>query len=117
MNKENTDGIRELIGNLKQEAVEEYKKEHGIGWIPCSERMPEEKSGIFVNYMGIEMLSPLSHTKLSDVVKVTVELSNETRIVDIGQTIGGKWACDTFIIDPEAKVIAWMPDPEPYMGE
>ena len=30
MNKENADGIRELIENLKKEAVEEYKREHGI---------------------------------------------------------------------------------------
>ena len=43
MNKENTDGIRELIGDLKQEAVEEYKKENGIGWIRCSERISEKK--------------------------------------------------------------------------
>ena len=42
MNKENTDAIRELIENFKMEAVEEYKREHGVGWIPCSERMPED---------------------------------------------------------------------------
>lgn len=30
MNKENADGIRELIENFKSEAVEEYKREHGV---------------------------------------------------------------------------------------
>lgn len=43
MNKENADGIRELIGNLKQEAVEEYNKGHGVGWIPYSERIIEKR--------------------------------------------------------------------------
>lgn len=31
MNKENADGIRELIENFKREAVEKYKREHGVG--------------------------------------------------------------------------------------
>ena len=47
MNKENADGIKELIENFKREAVEEYKREHGVGWIPCSKRMPEERPSMF----------------------------------------------------------------------
>lgn len=48
MNKENADGIRELIENFKREAVEKYKREHGFGWIPCSERMPEDSVAVLV---------------------------------------------------------------------
>ena len=57
MNKENADGIRELIENFKREAVEEYKREHGIRWIPCSERMPEERPSIFANFRPWQVAS------------------------------------------------------------
>lgn len=117
MNKENTDGIRELIENFKREAVEEYKREHGVGWIPCSERMPEERPSMFAKFKGTDRWSMLMFEKVSDEVHVTVEFSNGERRVDTGKTIDGKWKCQARIIDPKAKIVAWMPNPEPYMGE
>lgn len=49
-------GIGEVIDKLQQEAVEKYKKEHG--WIPISERLPEEEEYIllsFANYTGLDI--------------------------------------------------------------
>lgn len=117
MNKENADGIRELIENFKMEAVEEYKREHVVGCIPCSERMPEERPSMFAKFKGTDRCSMLMFEKLSDEVHVTVEFSNGERRVDTGKTIDGKWKCQARIIDPKAKIVAWMPNPEPYMGE
>lgn len=64
MNKENADGIRELIENFKREAVEEYKREHGVGWIPCSERMPEERPSMFAKFKGTDRWSMLMFEKV-----------------------------------------------------
>lgn len=116
MNKENADGIRELFEDLKGEAVEEYKREHGIGWIPCSKRMPEERPSMFAKLKGTDRWSMLMFEKISDEVHVTIEFP-EGRIVDRAKTLDGKWKCDAHILGSEAKVVAWMPNPEPYMGE
>lgn len=85
------------IGTLEEvrEAVEKHK------WIPCSERLPEESGKYEVTAL--------------DEVHVTVEFSNGERRVDTGKTIDGKWKCQARIIDPKAKIVAWMPNPEPYM--
>ena len=117
MNKENADGIRELIENFKRDAVEEYKREHGVGWIPCSERMPEERPSMFAKFKGTDRCSMLMFEKVSDEVHVTIEIPGKGRIVDTDKTLDGKWKCDAQIICSEAKVVAWMPNPEPYMGE
>jgi hypothetical protein len=117
MNKENADGIRELFEDLKREAVEEYKREHGIGWIPCSKRMPEERPSMFAKLKGTDRWSMLMFEKVSDEVHVTIEIPGKGRIVDTAKTIDGKWKCDAQILGSEAKVVAWMPNPEPYMGE
>lgn len=116
MNKENADGIRELFEDLKREAVEEYKREHGIGWIPCSKRMPEERPSMFAKFKGTDRWSMLMFEKVSDEVHVTIEFP-EGRIVDRAKTLDGKWKCDAHILGSGAKVVAWMPNPEPYIGE
>ena len=117
MNKENADGIRELIENFKREAVEEYKKEHVVGWIPCSERMPEERPSMFAKLKGTDRWSMLMFEKISDEVHVTIEFPGKERIVDTAKTLDGKWKFEAQILDSEAKVVAWMPNPEPYTGE
>lgn len=117
MNKENADGIRELIENFKMEAVEEYKREHGVGWIPCSERMPEERPSMFAKLKGTDRWSMLMFEKVSDEVHVTIEITGKGRIVDTAKTLDGKWKCNAYILGSGAKVVAWMPNPEPYMGE
>ena len=53
MKKEDSTWIKELIERIQQEAVEKYKKEHG--WIPISERSPEDESYILVSFENATM--------------------------------------------------------------
>lgn len=53
MKKEGSTWIEELIERIQQEAVEKYKKEHG--WIPISERLPEDESYILVSFKNTTM--------------------------------------------------------------
>jgi hypothetical protein len=72
------------------------------GWIPASERLPELPQG-------------------KDEVLVTLEDEDGDKDVYKGFYEDGLWwtqmycGCNNInIINPQAKVIAWMPLPEPY---
>lgn len=103
MNKENADGIRELIENLKKEAVEEYKREHGIGWIPCSERMPED---------GVDVLVWFEYFRYG-------EYNRMYQTCGISYAYDGEWS--RFVNGTtgwkDLRIIAWMPLPEPPESE
>lgn len=116
MNKENADGIRELIENFKRDAVEEYKREHGIGWIPCSERMPEERNSIFSKFKNTRNWKNWMFEKTSSSVIVTTKYKDGTILTGVDYTIDGVWNSEinNFI---KGKIIAWMPLPDPYTGE
>ena len=73
------------------EIVNQVASEYGGGWIPCSERLPEEDG--FYNVT----------VKFWHIDKPTVISSHfEDR----------KWTC--VALDPEDKVIAWQPLPPVY---
>lgn len=74
-------------------------------WIPCSERLPEEKD------TGI--LKKLGTNKRSDHVIATVEVKGE-RMTVTACTYDGKWYWNMKHAFPDFKVVAWMPLPEPY---
>ena len=77
-------------------------------WIPCSERLPEEKDA------GI--LKKLGTNKRSDYVIATVEAKGE-RMTVTACTYDGAWHGDMKYAFPDYKIIAWMPLPEPYQTE
>ncbi len=77
-------------------------------WIPCSERLPEEKDA------GI--LKKLGTNKQSDYVLATVEVKS-VRMTVTAYTYDGKWDWNMKYVFPDYKVIAWMPLPEPWRGE
>ena len=77
-------------------------------WIPCSEKLPEEKDA------GI--LKKLGTGKRSDHVIATVEVKGE-RMTVTACTYDGKWDWNMKYAFPDFKVIAWMPFPKPYGGE
>lgn len=77
-------------------------------WIPCSERLPEEKDAGILKKLGIE--------KRSEDVLATVEVKGE-RMTVTACTYNGKWEWDMKYAFPDYKVIAWMPLPEPYREE
>lgn len=77
-------------------------------WIPCSERLPDEKDAGILKKLGIE--------KRSEDVLATVEVKGE-RMTVTACTYDGKWDWNMKYAFPDYKVIAWMPLPEPYQGE
>lgn len=87
-------------------------------WIPCSERMPEERDSCYVLGCGLD--EEMIYGKASKVVNVTVEDEDGTRRVATSFTHKGKWEIETktecFL--NKLKVIAWMPlvEIEPYKG-
>lgn len=57
-------------------------------------------------------------TKTSDNVLVTIKCEDGgLGMCKVAKTIDGKWINDVLIAFRSAKVIAWMPFPEPYEGE
>ena len=74
-------------------------------WIPCSERLPEEKDAGILKKLGIN--------KRSDYVIATVEAKGE-RMTVAACTYDGTWYWDMQYAFPDYKIIAWMPLPEPY---
>lgn len=68
-------------------------------WIPCNERMPEEK----------DARTP----KRSDRVIATCEANGE-RMTVTARTYNGVWEWNMKFAFPDRKIVAWMPLPEPY---
>lgn len=85
------------------------------GWIPCSERMPEEHDSIFAKLKGTEKWQAAMFEKTSDDVNVTVEREDGERFTTTMHSIDGKW--DANIRFMKIKVIAWQPMPESYTGK
>lgn len=88
----------------------------GSKWIPCSERLPEERESIFKKAKGTDKWSPAMFEGISDNVNVTVEFEDGTRTTKTSHTLDGKWKCEKEY-GIKMKVIAWQPLPEPYKGE
>jgi hypothetical protein len=77
-------------------------------WIPCSERLPEEKDAGILKKHGI--------SKMSKIVLATVEVKGE-RMTTTACTYDGEWDWNMKYAFPDYKIIAWMPLPLPYKGE
>lgn len=91
-------GAAKLIMNFPSAQPEQQ-------WIPCSERLPEEKDAGTLKKLGIN--------KRSDYVIATVEVKGE-RMTATACTYDGAWNWNMKYAFPDFKVVAWMPLPEPY---
>lgn len=92
--------VKESNAYLKcLEIVREVEAEYGNGWIPCSERLPEEpKENPFFEGKPLELyLVSMKHAKYP------------WRAFWNGKDFTDGWS----IVQPEA----WMPLPEPYKPE
>lgn len=84
---------------------------HINGWIPCSERLPEQHDSIFKKFKGTVRWEDAMFEEISDRVLVTGVYREGTPIVFEASLCDGQWK------DEERKgikVVAWMPLPEAY---
>lgn len=84
------------------------------GWIPCSERLPEEHDSIFAKYKGTYKWNNAMFEKISDTVNVTVADENGNSETTYAHTVDGKWNCELLRCNKTYRIIAWRPLPEPY---
>lgn len=97
------DTIEELSAKLTEHNMERSTSYYNGGWIPCSERLPEDRK---------EKLVYLSSGRM------TVAIYNEYRLPHSGCSIGWGYRVPDGYIDFEKEiVVAWMPLPEPWKGE
>ena len=97
-----------------QKIMNEYGEQEENGWIPVSERLPEERNSIFVKFKGTDNWKNGMFEKASRYVIVTVAYDDGTLLVERAHTTDGKWKTEKPILG--GKVIAWKEFPEPYKG-
>ena len=92
------------------EGYEKGKTDRPQEWIPCSERLPEEREWIGTKKFG---------TTISDEVLVTFESRGERFVRPIHFQNGELGGMDKHTMDAvhgEWKAVAWMPLPKPWKG-
>ncbi|WP_040653959.1 DUF551 domain-containing protein [Oribacterium sp. oral taxon 078] len=83
------------------------KNKQEMEWIPCNERLPEEREWLGTKRFG---------TKKSAPVLVTMELKDGSRIVTYTSFQNGE-IMDSICKYYGKKPLAWMPLPAPYPGK
>lgn len=102
------DIVNTLLNDLEQDEKEN-------GWIPVSERLPEEHDSIFAKFKGTDNWKRGMFEKISKYVIATVVFDDGTVLVEQAHTIDGIWRTDKKILG--GTVVAWMDFPEPYKEE
>ena len=86
---------------IVQEVAEEFATDTNVGnngWIPCSERLPEESFGCLVTVIDCE---PVTQTDFENILPYFVGYDGESWNDEYGNEI-------------PFEVIAWQPLPEPF---
>lgn len=86
------------------------------GWIPVSERLPNEHDSIFAKIKGTDKWCEAMFEKTSDEVNVTIEYEDGNRKTTTSYTLDGVWKIEKEQRVVKRKVIAWQSLPEPYKG-
>ena len=94
-----------LLADLEQDEKEN-------GWIPVSERLPEEHDSIFAKFKGTDNWKRGMFEKTSKYVIATVVFDDGTVLVEQAHTTDGIWRTDKKVLG--GTVVAWMDYPEPY---
>ena len=94
-----------LLSDLEQDEKEN-------GWIPVSERLPEEHDSIFAKFKGTDNWKRGMFEKTSKYVIATVVFDDGTVLVEQAHTTDGIWRTDKKVLG--GTVVAWMDYPEPY---
>lgn len=103
-------------GNRTIEIIKQAAAEYNDGWIPCSERLPEEHDSIFAKFKGTKKWNKCMFEKTSDEVNITVADEKGEVITTHAGTTDGEWNCDLLQCNKKYRVIAWQPLPEPYQS-
>lgn len=94
--------LNEYAQHFKDSVIRIIDEQPKVGeWIPCNERLPEEKK-----FYEEIMRSPLC--------LVTV-LSDDELMIGIDRTVNGVWTLEETFDKP--KIIAWQPLQEPFKGD
>lgn len=101
--------VLDMIEQL-QDDLEQDEKENG--WIPVSERLPEEHDSIFAKFKGTGNWKRGMFEKTSKYVIATVVFDDGTVLVEQAHTTDGIWRTDKKVLG--GTVVAWMGYPEPY---
>ena len=101
--------VLDMIEQLKDD-LEQDEKENG--WIPVSERLPEEHDSIFAKFKGTDNWKRGMFEKTSKYVIATVVFDDGTVLVEQAHTTDGIWRTDKKVLG--GTVVAWMDYPEPY---
>ena len=104
-----TDVGSEVVNEAHRMAISALEHQK---WIPRSERRPEEHETVFAKLKGTNRWNEFMFEKASEKLRVTVEFEDGSREIDYLETIDGEW--EKRFNDVKKKVIAWMPNPEPY---
>lgn len=107
-------GASEKAYKICKDIIEEEAKKYNNGWIPCSERLPEEHDSIFAKYKGTYKWNNAMFEKISDTVSVTVADKNGNSETTYAHTVDGKWNCELLKCNKSYRIIAWQPRPKPY---
>lgn len=119
-----SDNPDNIIANLIIDAADEYAADYADEyaasmapeWIPVTEKMPEEKDTMFAKYWGTDRWNKYMFRKRSDLVEVTVELDDGTRVTEASRTRDGKWDIEMNHGAVKKKVVAWKPMSAPWKG-
>jgi hypothetical protein len=90
--------------------LEHDEKENG--WIPVSQRLPEEHDSIFAKFKGTDNWKRGMFEKTSKYVIATVVFDDGTVLVEQAHTTDGIWRTDKKVLG--GTVVAWMDYPKPY---
>ena len=90
--------------------LEQDEKENG--WIPVSEKLPEEYDSIFAKFKGTDNWKRGLFEKTSKYVIATVVFDDGTVLVEQAHTTDGIWKTDKKVLG--GTVVAWMDYPKPY---
>lgn len=96
----------------KNEYFDMIQRNEDDGWIPVSERMPEEHDSIFAKFKGTDNWKRGMFEKISKYVIATVVFDDGTVLVEQAHTTDGIWRTDKKVLG--GTVVAWMDYPEPY---
>lgn len=105
------DTIETLSAKLHASQMERSSQYYHGGWIPVSERLPEEHEWIGTKRFG---------TTISDKVHITFDVNGERFVKTLSLQNGELSNYEKRIMDSLYKgwkMVAWMPLPEPYRGE